>query len=615
MEATIENIDLLVDLAIALGAALLGGFVAQWLRQPVILGYLVAGVLVGPHTPGLNSSVERVETLANLGVALLMFALGTEFSLEALRRVRGVAVFGGILQLLLAIALGTALGVTLGYSLPASIFLGGVISISSSILMLKLLAARGEVESITGRVALGTSIVQDLATVAMIIILPALSMGVGLELVTNAGLAMLKGGAFLAIAYLLGTRLVPPLLAAVARLGSRELFLLTIVGIAVSTAALGQAVGISFALGAFVGGIVVSESEFSEHALREIIPVRDIFATLFFVSIGMLMDPAFLWTHGLQIALLVAAIIAGKFAISTLVIARFGYDAPTAARIGLLLAQIGEFSFVLAGVGLARGAIDNDLYGLILAAALLTLAINPLLVNNADRLGRPLGVLWRALGALPARVARSVGNGGAGAAEARVSTTNGQVQGRSGEVGDLASLKNHVVICGYGRVGHELARALDRRGFKFSIIDYDPAKVDEARAQGYLAVRGDATNPAVLVRAGIGSARMLAAVLPDLPGAEQAIRVGKGLNPRIRVFARTGDARAIPHLKAAGASAVIQPEFEAGLELVRAALRTYGVSSMETQAILGGRRREHYEGRGDEQTHVDASYTEDSSWT
>ncbi|MDQ3931120.1 MAG: cation:proton antiporter [Chloroflexota bacterium] len=609
-----ESIDLLVDLAFAMGAALLGGFVAHLLKQPVILGYLVAGVLVGPYTPGPTSSVERVETLANFGVALLMFALGTEFSLEALQRVRKVAVFGGAIQLALTITLGTVLGVAFGYSLPGSIFLGGIISISSSILMLKLLAAQGEVESIVGRVALGTSIVQDLATVAMIIILPALSGAVGVELVASAGLAMLQGGAFLAIAYVLGSRLVPALLAAVARLGSRELFLLTIVAIAVGMAVLGQVVGISFALGAFVGGIVVSESEFSQHVLDEITPVRDIFATLFFVSIGMLMNPAFLLSHGLEIALLVIAILAGKFAISSVVVALFGYSVPSAARIGLLLAQIGEFSFVLAGVGLARGAISDELYGIILAAALLTLALNPLLVNNTGLLVRFVGGLLRALTAMLRRGgSRPAGGQAAGAAEA-YPYLQAQAAGSAGVFDGPVDLKNHVIICGYGRVGHELARALDHRGFGFVVIDYNPDRVGEARRDGYVAVQGDATNAPVLVRAGIMSARMVAAVLPDLLSAEQVIRVGKALNPKVRVFARTADARAIPHLKAAGANQVIQPEFEAGLELVRAALRTYGVSSMETQAILGGRRREHYEGRSDERDRPPRPYSDDSSW-
>ncbi|MEO8285525.1 MAG: cation:proton antiporter [Chloroflexota bacterium] len=593
-----ENIDLLIDLAFAMGAAMLGGFAAHLLKQPVILGYLLAGVLVSPYTPGPITSVERVQTLANFGVALLMFALGTEFSLEALQRVRRVAVFGGILQLLGAMAIGTLLGISLGYPLASSIFLGGVISISSSILMLKLLSARDEVESIVGRVALGTSIVQDLATVALIIILPSLSAGVGVELLTNAGLAVLQGGAFLAVAYLLGTRLAPPLLAFVARMGSRELFLLTIVAIAVSMAVLGQLAGISFALGAFVAGLVVSESEFSDQVLDEIIPLRDIFAILFFVSIGMLMNPVFLLSHGLEIVVLVAGILAGKFIIGSVVIRVFGYTTDKAIRIAMLLAQIGEFSFVLAGVGLARGAITEELYGLILAAALITLILNPILYNSLDRLtGLYNGLVTRVVRVIP-RLARNV--------------TAPPQEDQMDDSLRLKALKNHVIICGYGRVGHELARALQRRNFNLVVIDYDPSKVEEARKEGFLSVQGDATNRATLERTGIRSARMLAAVLPDLPSAERVIRLGKILNPKVRVFTRTADARAINHLKAAGADEVIQPEFEAGLELVRAALRTYGVSTMETHAIIGGRRQEHYKGQDD---HINSGYSDESSWT
>src|SRR5687768_9041539 len=363
-----ENIDLLTDLAIALGAALLGGFAAHLVKQPVIVGFLIAGILIGPHTPGPVSSVERVQTLANLGVALLMFSLGTEFSIEALRRVRKVAVLGGVIQIALVILMGTLLGLFLGFSLTNSIFLGGILSISSSIVMLKLLLSKGEVESIVGQVALGTGIVQDIATIAMIIILPSLSAGFGIELLTGAGIAVLQGGIFLAAAYLIGTRLLPPLLEMVARYGSRELFLLTVIGIAFGMAVLGHVVGISFALGAFIGGLVVSESEFSSHVLDEIIPLRDIFSSLFFVSIGMLVEPAFVLDNALAVGLLVVVILVGKFAIISAVVKLFGYDTRNAMRIGLLLAQIGEFSFVLASVGLVRNAIDMELYSLILAA-------------------------------------------------------------------------------------------------------------------------------------------------------------------------------------------------------------------------------------------------------
>jgi CPA2 family monovalent cation:H+ antiporter-2 len=577
-----ENIDLLVDLAYAMAAALLGGFIAHRLRQPAILGYLLAGILVGASTPGPVASAERVQTLANVGVALLMFALGTEFSLEALTKVRNVAIYGGLAQVGLVMALGTVLGTLLGYTLVQSLFLGGVIAISSSILMLKLLAEGDEVESVAGRVALGTSIVQDLSMVALIIVLPALAGGAGWELAGAAGLALLKGGAFLVVAYVVGTRVVPPLLAGVARLGSRELFLLTIVAIAAGTAVLGQVVGISFALGAFVGGLIVSESEFSSHVLDEIIPVRDIFATLFFVSIGMLIDPRFLLDHAGEIALLVIVILLGKLLIAASVIRLFGYSRSVAGRAGLLLAQIGEFSFVMASVGLHRGAIEEKLYDLLLAGALVTLVVNPLLVNNS-------GLIVDLLGRLVAPMRRFAGRPGRAVADDAIEAQTLPEQ--------LADLKRHVIVCGYGRVGHEVARALSRRNFPFVVIDFNPGKVEEGRDEGFLFIQGDATNPAVLERAGIRAAKLLAVTAPDLPSVEQIIRVGKSINPSVRVLARTHDARTIARLKAAGAYEVIQPEFEAGLEMVRQALRNYGVSALETQSVTGGRRLEHYRGR------------------
>ncbi len=506
------------------------------------------------------------------------------------------------MQIALTMVLGTLLGLMLGQPLTGSIFLGGIIAVSSSVLILKLLMERGEVESIAGRVALGIGIVQDISMVGLIIILPALGEGTGMgpELAASAGLALLRGGVFLCVVYLLGARLVPPLLAFVARIGSRELFLLTIVAIAAGTAVLGHVVGISFALGAFVAGLVVSESEFSSQVLDEIIPLRDVFSALFFVSIGMLLDPSFVMSHISDIALLVGAIIIGKFVISMLAVRVFGYSLANAAHVALLLAQIGEFSFVLAGVGLSRGAISRELYSVVLSGALLTLVLNPLLVNNIGVLRAGVGVLVRQLREVVP--AQATGVGWFARLGAMPAPAVPGVQER------LDSLKRHVIVCGLGRVGREVARALQRRGFPFVAIDYSAAKVEEARRQGYLAIYGDATNPNVLEQAGLASARMLVITLPDLPGTEQIIRIARDINPRVRIVARTADPRAIAHLKQAGADEVVQPEFEAGLEMVRQALRNYGVSSMETQAITGGRRQEHYGRRGE-------SFEEDSSWS
>jgi CPA2 family monovalent cation:H+ antiporter-2 len=464
--------------------------------------------------------------------------------------------------------------------------------------MLKLLIPRGEIESIAGRIALGTSIVQDLATVALIIILPALAGGIGPGLFADAGIAMLRGGAFLAGAYLIGTRIVPVLLERVTLVGARELFLLTIVAIAVGMAVLGHLVGISFALGAFIGGLVVSESEFSSEVLDEIIPIRDIFSTLFFVSIGMLMQPAFLFSHWLAIGLLVIAIIAGKFVISSVLVRFLGYDTENALRVGLLMAQIGEFSFVLAGVGLVSGAIDEELYGLILAAALVTLVLNPILVNGSDRFIEPLALrVERLLRLLP------------GASR----DTSAQAEETRAVVGDeaqLAGLRRHVVLCGFGRVGREVAHVLQDRPFPFVIIEYNPRRVAEARSLGYLAIQGDATDPPTLERARIDAAYILVVAVPDLVSAEQIVREGRVMNKRLYIIARSTDSRAIPHLNRAGADQVLQPEFETGLEIIRQVWRKYGVSSIETQSMVGGQRRRHYSGEITEH-----DYTDDPFWS
>ena len=576
-----EDIGLLVDLAYAMGAALLGGALAHLLRQPAIIGFLLAGVAIGPYTTGLVR-LENVQTLANLGVALLMFALGAEFSLEQLGRVRRIAVGGGLIQIALSIALGLGVGLLLGYPFGSALFLGGTIAISSSVLILKLLMSRDEIDSLWGRAALGTGIVQDICLVALIILLPELATGdLGLEKLADVGIALLKGCGFLAAAYLLGTRLIPPLFELVARAGSRELFILTIVAIAAGMSALGALVGISFALGAFVAGLIVSESEYSSHVLDEIIPVRDIFATLFFVSIGMLLDFAFLMAHMVEVLALLGAIVVGKFAIVAVVVRLFRYSWVVSLRTALLLAQIGEFSFVLAGEGLHRDALDEGLYGIILAAALLSLLLNPILFNNA----RPLGRALRRL--LPAR--RQVPGPMAGW---QLFAPQDHPQEPT-----LASLKRHVVVCGYGRVGHEVSRALQRRSFPFVTVDYNPGKAQEARDEDFPFIEGDATNPAVLERAGVKRANLLVITLPDLTSVEQIVRVARAMNPRLRILARAHEARMIPRLKEAGANEVVQPEFEAGMEMLRQALRSYGVSALETQSITGSRRVEHYSKR------------------
>jgi CPA2 family monovalent cation:H+ antiporter-2 len=563
-----EDLRLVVDLVLALGAAFLGGMVAQRLGQPVLLGYIIAGILIGPNTPGLVADRERVMVLANLGVAFLMFALGVEFSFGELRRVRRVALIGGGIQIPLTILLGAGAGYLAGWPTRAMLILGGAFAISSSIVALKLLLGRGEIESPQGRVAIGLGIVQDLSLVPMLALLPVLA---GDEPNLAAALLRSIGTAAVALAavVVLGTRLVPHLLYPVARTGSRELFLLTIVVIALGTALASHEAGLSFALGAFLAGLVVSESEFSSQVLAEIIPLRDLFSTLFFVSVGMLLDPVFLLSHlGLVIGL-VAALVVGKLLIVGGALLAAGVDHRTATLAASLMAQMGEFSFVLAGVGLAEGIINGDQYGVILAVALGSILLAPLVLTTVPSLAV---VAER----LPGVAAQERAQAGA--------------EPPAGE----RPLAGHVVICGYGRVGAELGAALQRRGFAYTVIELNPAIVRELRREGVSAFYGDSAAEALLLRAGIEHARTLAVATPDLVAAQAAIGHARRLNPRIRVIARATAGGEVTTLADSGAGEVVQPEFEAGMEFVRQVLRWHGIAAREVEYILAGRRGAYY---------------------
>jgi CPA2 family monovalent cation:H+ antiporter-2 len=566
----VEDLRLVVDLVLALGAAFLGGMIAQRLRQPVLLGYILAGILIGPNTPGLVADRHTVLLLANLGVAFLMFALGVEFSFNELRRVRRAALVGGALQIPLTILLGTLAGLAAGWSLQAALLLGGAFAISSSLVALKLLLDRGEVESPQGRVALGLGVVQDLSLVPMLALLPVLAgdpADVGPALVRSIGTAAV---ALIAVIFF-GARLVPWALFRVARTGSRELFLLTVVLIALGTGLASHAAGLSFALGAFLAGLVVSESEFDTQVLAEIVPFRDLFSTLFFVAVGMLVDPGFLLAHFGLILGLVATLVLGKLVIIGGALLAAGVDHRTATLAATLMAQMGEFSFVLAGVGLATGLIADDKYGLILTVALGSILLAPALLAAAPTLTAVAEHLPRVAQQERTQVGPELG----------------------GE-----PLSGHVVVCGYGRVGTELGEALLRRGFSYSVVELNPAIVRDLRQHGIPAVYGDAAAEAVLMRAGVDRARILAVATPDLVAARAAIHHARRLNSRIRVIARATTSGEVSSLSDAGAGEVVQPEFEAGLEFVRQVLRWHGVAAREVELILAGRRGAFYRPEG-----------------
>jgi CPA2 family monovalent cation:H+ antiporter-2 len=571
----LEDVGLILDLVLALGVAALGGVVARRLGLPVFLGYVAAGVFIGPNTPGFTADFDRVHLLANVGAAFLMFALGVEFSLNELQRVRRVAFVAGGIQIPLTMVLGTLLGLAIDWSIEASLLLGGAFAISSSIVALKLLAGRGEAESPQARIALGVGVVQDLSLVPMLALLPLLT-GEG-DLLTGLLRSLLTAGVALALVVVLGVRVVPRVLYFVARLESRELFLLTIVLIALGTAFAAHEAGLSLALGAFLAGLVVSESEFDSQVLAEIIPIRDLFATLFFVALGMLIDPDVLWEKLPIIVLLVVALIVGKLVILGGAYLAAGVDHRTATLAALTMAQIGEFSFVLAGVGLSDGIIDRDQYGLIIEVALGSILISPLLAG----LGPSFVAVAQHLPGVAAQEASQAGP-----------------EAVPDDKEDEGPPSRHVVICGYGRVGAVLGQALERRGLRYTVIELNPAIVRDLRRRGVRAYYGDAGSDALLLRAGIHQARSLAVTSNDLLTARTAVAHARRLNPSIDVVTRATAAAEIEALRRAGADEVVQPEFEAGLEFVRHVLRRQGVSAAETTALLARRRASFYDPAG-----------------
>ena len=561
-----EELGLVGQLAVVLAAALAGGLLARALRLPTLLGYLAAGLLIGPYTPGFVTDIQQVQDMADLGVALLMFSLGAQLSFRELAGVRDVALFGGLLQVAGSTALGMLVGWGLGLDARASFLLGAATAISSSSVALRLLEQRGEVGSLHGRVAVSFSLVQDLSLVPVIVIIPALA-GQGENTAFALLLAAGKAAGLLVAIYLLGTRVLPWLFRRVAATRSRELFLLTVVGLALGTAAVSFLLGLSLAFGAFLAGLLVSESEYTQETLTEVLPLREVFAVIFFVAVGMLIDPmVFREMPGTVLAIAAVAIL-GKLLMVTALVLAFGYMLGTALRAGLALAQMAEFSFVLASLGLEAGLLTEEVNSALLGAVLLSIGAAPFLVGAAPGL---LGTLQR----LPL-----LGN---------LTRERVEVHIPAG-----TEMVNHVVICGLGEAGRELVSALMRRGFRFLVIEQDPAAIQWLRRLGVPYIYGDATSSQVLERAAVGQARVVAVTLPDVYAAETVVANARRLAPRADIIARGGGPESHQLLRRLGANEVVHPEFEAGLELVRHTLHRLGLSTLEIQALLQRRRRDY----------------------
>ncbi|MDE2836646.1 MAG: cation:proton antiporter [Chloroflexota bacterium] len=557
------------DIVVILVAAGAGGLVARLVRLPPIIGYLVAGAVVGPHALGLITHLEDVQTLAEFGVVLLLFAVGVEISLTDLRRLGWRVLVASAGQISLTIAVGYGIGTALGWDARASLVAGMALSLSSTMVALKTLNDRGELGTLHGRMAAGMLLVQDLAFVPMMAVIAALG-GEGDSLARELVVSAAKAAGILAVVLFVGSFGLPWLLKRVALVGARESFVVTVMAAALGAAALTSWAGLSAPLGAFVAGLVLSESDWAgRRALSEVIPVRDVFAALFFVSLGMLTDVDFLASHLGEVALFIGASIVVKlFLIHTLTRA-VGYLPDTAARTSFLMIQIGEFSFIVAGTAVALGVASEELLLLIITAAVVTMGITPGFVAGASR----------ALTSLRARSTfferHLAGAAGAEAALARA-----------------PALQGHVIVAGYGRVGALIVQDVRRLGLPYIAIESDPAIISREFADDASLIYGDATNDAVLTAAGVQNARLFVAALPEHVSALVAVQHARRLNPQVRIVSRAAWEEEARELEKAGADAVVWPELEAALEMTRLSLLDVGVAKPVVEELVEEARAE-----------------------
>jgi len=572
---------LISTIAIGLTAAFIGGLIARHVRLPAIVGYIVAGVVIGPFTPGFIADTAIALELAELGVILLMFGVGIQFSVRELLAVRSIAVPGAILQTIVSGLFGMWLGSALGWSIGGGVVLGLAISIASTVVLLRALTDRNELDTPQGRIAVGWLIVEDLLAVLVLVLLPTIApiLGtagtgepapIGPDTLAPIAVALGKAVAFAVVMIVVGARVVPWLLIIVAREGSRELFTLAVLAIALGIAFVASSVfGVSLALGAFLAGLVVSESDMSHQAAADALPLRDAFAVLFFVSVGMLLDPAFLLANPLPVLAVVLLIVGMKAVTKFVIVAIAGYPTRVALTVAAGLAQIGEFSFIVGTVGRALDLLPDDGFQLIVAGALLSITVNPLVLRLIDPIEARL------------RVVPAVAN---------------LSQRRAGTLGTLDKvtqdgLRLHAIVCGYGRVGRMIGPALERRGFRYVVVTQQRNEVDRLRARGIPAVFGDAANPDVMEIAQIEHARLIVVATSDPNETRLIVERAHALHPGIDFVVRTHSDAEAAHLRAIGGKVqAVHGERELAVQMARYALRRFGVSATEAEAIAQGLR-------------------------
>ena len=565
-----HNFTLLENIAVALGAAFVGGLIFQRLHMPTIVGYLLAGVAIGPFTPGYAGDPQIISELAELGIIFLMFGVGLHFSFADLWKVRDIAIIGTLGQMVTMQALGFALSWYWGWSILAGVMLGLAVSIASTIVMLRGFMDFGLLNTSHGRVAVGWRVMEDIATVLILLVIPNLSAS---KIPTDwraIGTALMAALGFMMFMLFAGKRFIPWLLLRVAHTRSRELFILAILAISLGIA-LGSSLlfGVSLALGAFLAGAVVSESPLSHRIASDLLPFREAFSILFFVSIGMLLDPHYLLDNIKPVLILTCLVVFGKFLVAGAWVLPFPRPARTALVVAAGSSQIGEFSFILGQTGLNIGLLDKNQYSLILAAALLSIVVNPLMLRSIEPLERVLKKfkpLWHWLNRH-------------GEAHAPVD----------------ASVSDHVVVVGYGRVGTHIVDVLGELKIPYLVIDFRIERIERLTHKGVPTLLGDTANSDILEHAALRRARLLVVTLPEEASTELTVAAARDIAPQLSIIARAATRAGVIRLSNLGANLVIHPELEGGLQVVRHTLLHLGFPIQEVRRYAETVRKDHYD--------------------
>ncbi len=559
-----HDINLIAILAAGFSLALILGFAVTLLKMPPLVGYLLAGVLIGPATPGFVADVSLSMQLAEIGVMLLMFGVGLHFSINDLMSVKKIAIPGALFQMLVATALGFFVATSWGWSLLGSLIFGLSLSVASTVVLLRALEDKGLLDTSNGKIAVGWLVVEDLVMVLALVLLPVLAKllqydGIPadsnnfIELVKLIGITLAKVGAFIATMLIVGKRLLPKILWLVAKNGSRELFTLAVIASAIGIAFLAAKIfDVSFALGAFFAGMMLGESKLSKRAADESLPLRDAFAVLFFVSVGMLFDPQILWQEPIKLLIVIFIILVGKTLAAMALVLLFGYPLNTATTVGISLAQIGEFSFILAGMGLAMDLIPKDAYSLILAGAIISIALNSFLFDGIapliewarrrSELARRLDQRIDPLSLLPNNTQQSL-------------------------------LTGQVVVVGHGQVGSKVVAQLKEQGISCVVAEQDRSIVEDLRKNGTPAVSGDASDPFVLIQAHIANAAVLVIATQDSIDISKMVETAKTLNPKIAIFIRARNNEEIEIYNKEGWGQSFTPEDELANRFCRGVLK------------------------------------------